>query len=210
MATPKQSNQRNSPTIRSFVAVELPEEIHRLLDAQENNLRTAMGRAAGAIRWTRPESVHLTLQFLGDIPVAHTDRISAAITDACKGAQPLKLTVHGIGAFPNVSHPRVLWVGLEGDTEPLRNLSSRISERLKPLGYKPDKPFSPHITLGRIRDTVRPDELRAISEVLASQASQRNQNAIFTVDSVSLMESHLQPGGSVYTQLATIPFEPSS
>jgi len=190
------------------VAVELPEEIRDVLETQQNTLRSAMGRAAGAVRWTRPESVHLTLQFLGDIPTGHVASISEVIADACAGAKPLGLTLDGIGAFPNLSRPRIVWVGMQGDIEPLRKIASRIAELLKPLGYKPDKPFSPHITLGRIRDTARTDELRAISDALTSQASRRASNAAITVNSISLMESHLQSGGSVYTQLANLPFEP--
>ena len=110
----------------------------------------------------------------------------------------------GVGAFPNVSRPRVVWVGLEGDIDPLRNIAARIAERLKPLGYKPDKPFNPHITLGRVRDTVRSDELGVISGVVASTGAHRPSNAAFVVNSVSLMESRLQPGGSVYAQLANV------
>ncbi len=190
-------------TLRAFVAVELPAEIHNLLETRQNELRGAMERASGGVRWTRAESVHVTLQFLGNVPVGLVPEISAALKEACRGSGPLNLVVGGIGAFPGIGRPRVVWIGLEGDTGRLRALATAIGQRLEPLGYKPDKPFEPHITLGRVRDTVRPDELRAISQALTAQAARNPPKTSFTVKSVSLMESHLQPGGSVYTRLAS-------
>src|SRR4051794_7816732 len=97
------------PTVRAFVAVELSDEIRRLLERWQGELRAAMGRAETAVRWTRPESVHVTLQFLGDVPIDLVSRIGEAIRQGCVGAQPVKLAVGGIGAFPNSGRPRVLW-----------------------------------------------------------------------------------------------------
>jgi 2'-5' RNA ligase len=147
--------------------------------------------------------VHVTLQFLGDVPSSMVGQIGSAIQGACAGAKPLHVALNGIGAFPNLARPRVLWIGLEGDIGKLSSLAAGIAERLKPLGYKPDKPFQPHITLGRVRETVRPEELRAISQALPTQA-RRPTTTSFTVGSISLMQSHVQPGGSVYTQLANV------
>jgi 2'-5' RNA ligase len=129
--------------------------------------------------------------------------ISAALSEACEGTGPLNLVVGAIGAFPNIARPRVVWIGLESDIGRLRALALTIGQRLEPLGYKPDKPFQPHITLGRVREAVRPDELRVISQALTAQAARNSPKTTFTVNAVSLMESHLQPGGSVYTQLAS-------
>jgi 2'-5' RNA ligase len=191
------------PTLRAFVAVELTAEIHDMLEARQNELRSAMGRASGGVRWSRAESVHVTLQFLGNVPMSLVPDISAALKVACEGSSALNLAVGGIGAFPNIGRPRVVWIGLEGDTVRLRALATAIGKRLEPLGYKPDKPFEPHITLGRVRESVRPDELRAIAQALAAQGALGASKVSFMVRSVSLMESHLQPGGSVYTRLAS-------
>jgi 2'-5' RNA ligase len=196
----------NDQTLRAYVAVELPSRIHELLEERQRKLRSATGSASGAIRWTRPESVHVTLQFLGDVPESMVGRITAAMQDACAGARPLDVSLGGVGAFPNASRPRVMWTGLEGGIAELRTLAVGLSERLKALGYAPDKRFEPHITLGRVREGIRPDELRAISQALASQATQQPPKESFTVSSISLMQSHLQPGGAVYTQLATAQF----
>jgi 2'-5' RNA ligase len=206
MTSSPQTKQDSRPTIRSFVSVELPSEIRDLLESRQSDLRTAMGRAAQSVRWTRPDSVHLTLQFLGDIPSSSTSQIATAIAEACSHARPLILSLGHTGAFPNLNRPRVIWIGLEGDIDPLRALAASISHHLKPLGFKPDKPFQPHITLARIRETARPDELHAISHTLTSTTNLPTPSPPFTAQSVSLMQSHLQPGGSVYTQLANIPF----
>jgi 2'-5' RNA ligase len=168
-----------------------------------------MARAAQSVRWTRPESVHLTLQFLGDIPPTATDQIASAIQAAASQTHPLALSLGNTGAFPNLNRPRVIWIGLEGDIDPLRVLAASISDHLKPLGIKPDKPFQPHITLGRIRETARPDDLHSITHALTSTTNRPTPSQPFTVQSVSLMQSHLQPGGSVYTQLANIPLQPT-
>jgi 2'-5' RNA ligase len=196
----------NDENIRAFVAVELPREIHDLLEERQNKLRSAMGSAAGAVRWTRPESVHVTLQFLGSVPESLTGKITAAMQDASAGAGPLELALAGVGAFPNASRPRVVWIGLEGDIAELRALAGGLSERLKALGYAPDKRFEPHITLGRVREGIRTDELRTISQALAAQAAHQAEKVPFTVSSISLMQSHLQPGGAVYTQLSNARF----
>src|SRR5436305_14774454 len=103
------------PTIRAFVAVELPAEIHDLLETRQNELREAMGRASAGIRWTRAESVHVTLQFLGNVPASLVPEISAGLKEACEGTGRLNLVVGGIGAFPNIGRPRVVWIGLEAD-----------------------------------------------------------------------------------------------
>ncbi len=175
-----------------------------MLASRQDGLRSAMSGAERAIRWTRPESIHVTLQFLGDIAASLTGEITAGIVAACAGARSVRLALGGMGAFPNVNRPRVVWVGLEGDITGLRAIESAIGEQLRPLGYKPDKPFQPHITLGRIRETARPDELRAISQALAQYVS-APESAGFAINGISLMQSHLQAGGSVYTQLAFVP-----
>jgi 2'-5' RNA ligase len=103
----------------------------------------------------------------------------------------------------------VIWIGLEGNLQPLFDLERDIGRALTPLGYKPDKPFSPHLTLGRVREHIKPNEAAAIAQVLllAPAAKRPPRSVSFTANSISLMQSTLQPGGSVYTQLAEFKFE---
>src|SRR5437762_1995995 len=137
--------------IRAFIAVELPDETRHIVASRQDDLKRAMGRAEGGVRWSRPEGVHLTLQFLGNVHTNTIPRIEQAIRDACDGAKPARLSLEGAGAFPNLARPRVVWIGLSGDVSPLQTLQANISANLKTLGFEPDKPFQPHITLGRVR-----------------------------------------------------------
>jgi 2'-5' RNA ligase len=198
--------QPETGTVRAFVAVELPEDVLAHLEAVQRGLRQSLGRAESAIRWTRPEGVHLTLQFLGDVPRRQIAGIEAALRKACSGPRPAQVRTAGLGVFPNPNRPRVLWIGLEGDLQPLFDVERAIGNALSPLGYEPDKPFKPHLTLGRVREHARPDEVAAIAETIAQAAKHPPSAVSFTADVVSLMQSTLQPGGAVYRQLARFDF----
>ena len=189
------------------MAIELPQEIRALLAAKQEEMRAAIGSAAGAVRWSRPESVHLTLQFLGDVPADRIPNIEDGLRQGCHGQKRVELALGRTGAFPGIPRPRVLWLGLEGGTGHLQLLQARIAERLQALGYRPDKPFQPHVTLGRVRDSTRRDELEAISQALRQQENRPIDRKPFTVHHVSLMQSELRPGGSLYTELAGVELE---
>ena len=191
-------------TIRTFVAVELPAEIRKRLADTQSQLRGFMGRAEKAVRWSRADGVHLTLQFLGDVPPGSFDAILEAVRAGCAGALPVDLILGHIGAFPTVEKPRVLWLGLEGHAAQLSTLQAAISRQLGVLGYQPDKPFKPHITLGRVREHATRDELTGISRALQDVAGKSTAHPLFTVHQVSLMKSDLQPAGAVYTALGVV------
>jgi RNA 2',3'-cyclic 3'-phosphodiesterase len=189
-------------TIRAFVAVELPARVLESLASLQDDLREQLGRAAGTVRWTRPEGLHITLQFLGDVPSAQVDAIGEALQTSIAGQRVAKLAISKVGAFPNENRPRILWVGLDGDIPVLSGVASAVADGLKSLGYSPDKPFKPHITLGRVREHARPDEVRAIAQALeVAQEEAHEYREEFTAGAVSLMKSKLGPGGSVYTRL---------
>src|SRR5687767_14865589 len=101
--------------IRTFVALELPGEVKAALSETSHKLGAELGLSARAVRWTHPESIHLTLQFLGDVPVGMKHLIKEAIVRGCKSHEPIELSLGGLGVFPNLHHPRVLWVGLSGE-----------------------------------------------------------------------------------------------
>jgi RNA 2',3'-cyclic 3'-phosphodiesterase len=190
--------------VRTFVAVELPAEIRDLLAGVQGELREAMGVAERAVRWSRVEGVHLTLQFLGDVPVEAVTGILEAVRLGCADARAMDLEVGKVGAFPTVDRPRVLWLGLEGDIAQLQALQASIARRLGALGYQPDKPFKPHVTLGRVREHVSRDEVAAISQALRQVRSQPVARGSFTAHDVSLMRSDLKPTGAVYTALGVV------
>jgi len=189
-------------TIRTFIAIELPAEIHDALAAAQHELQRADPGAARCVRWVAPGSIHLTLKFLGQTPGAKVEAIRQAIERAAASAPCLALRLGHAGCFPNVRQPRVLWIGVEGDLAALSRLQSAIESTVSPLGFPSEKrPFSPHLTLGRVRDDATPEQRRRLgSAVAALQPS----NARFTATSVSLMRSDLRPEGAVYTRLAEV------
>jgi 2'-5' RNA ligase len=199
--------------IRSFIAIELPASLTALLATVQQELREILGPSARAVKWTRPEGTHLTLQFLGDVPASRLGQIEAGIVRACEKSEgPLMLEVRGIGTFPNLHPPptrmpRVIWMGLggkESDLARLHALRQAVVDELRPLGFKPDKEFNPHLTLGRVRDGISPADLQALVEVLAYPDERPVAAGTFPVTAVSLMKSELKPGGAIYTQLAHV------
>lgn len=192
-------------TIRAFIAIEFPPAVKALLTTIQQELRESMGSTAGAIKWVRPEGVHLTLQFLGDVYQEHLSEITQGIRQACAEVSPFTLNLDKLGVFPNPRRPRVVWVGLDGapqDMNKLNKLQSAITAQMQPLGFKPDNSFKPHLTLGRVRDTASSDELQDIANTFTYPEAQPMFETSFQVGSVSLMKSDLQPNGAVYTQIA--------
>lgn len=197
-------------TVRTFIAVELPAQVHALLSTVQGELREMMGGAANAVRWARPDGVHLTLQFLGDVPSDSIPAIDRALRDASAYATPFSLQVGGLGAFPNARRPRIIWVGLTGDPQSMATLNSlqeSVTTHMAKLGFKPDNSFKPHLTLGRVRENASKSNLEDIANTLQYPQAQPAFSAGFEVNGVSLMRSELSPGGSIYTPLVHVEFE---
>ena len=195
-----------SESIRAFVAVELPPEVKGALS---HVVRLLDGRRIGGLRTVDPASAHLTLKFLGNVPASRVAAIEEALVDAAAVVRPLRLRLGGTGTFPERGAPRVLWVGLAGETDGLAALRSRIEEALRPLGFAPEgRPFHPHLTLARMSDrSARSDRKRA-SDALSSAPFE--PGLTFAVESVSLMRSILRREGACYVRLASIPLGDSS
>jgi 2'-5' RNA ligase len=186
---------------RLFLALEPPDPVRRRLASLADELRRAAGRAGEEIRWVPPANVHLTLQFLGAVPEERVAAIEAALGDAAREARPLSLAVRGVGGFPNARRPRVVWAGLEGDLAPLGAFVAGLGARLAKLGYPPeDRPFSPHLTLGRARDRRGAPGLAGALAGVAQEAP-----APWRAGEVVLFESHLSPRGPQYEAIARAP-----
>ncbi len=177
--------------IRCFVAVDIPQEMREQIGLLEGSIATE------GLRLVRPELVHVTLKFLGDVPVAKVERVKEAL--ATIKLAPFTARVAGMGAFPGRS-VRVVWLGLEGDFSPLY---SKVEAALKPLGFPPEeRGFTPHVTIGRVG---RPDA-RTSRELLAKISSQSTVDlGSFTVREFYLKKSTLTPGGPIYEDLAVFP-----
>ena len=185
--------------IRSFIAIELTEEILRSLQEVQRQLQDAPeGRC---VRWVRPEGIHLTLKFLGNVPAHRIEAIAEGMRRACTGIIPFSFHVIGLGCFPNARRPRVLWMGLQENSGQLARLQRAIEHEMEALDHPPEKrAFHPHLTLARTRKGARSREQEELGWLVKSTVI--GELAQMQVERVSLMRSDLRPGGAVYTELA--------
>jgi 2'-5' RNA ligase len=188
-----------SKPLRLFIALELPSSVLGALETLQSDLRAQVPERAA--RWVRPAGIHLTLKFLGDVPAEQVDAITAGIHEATKNHAPFTLQAEGLGVFPNPRRARVLWVGVGGEIEALRNLHASVEEYIVPLGYPAEeRKFRGHLTLARAARHASRAEQEALGELAAR--SDLGLLASWQVESVSLVRSQLKPGGAVYTQVA--------
>ena len=183
--------------IRSFIAIELPDEIRSALAKLQASLQT---EKQSAVKWVDPYTIHLTLKFLGNVTAAKISDISSVIEEATHGIAPFSLEVKGLGVFPNFKRVRVVWVGVWGDISQLKLLQQRIESGLVPLGFNQEsRPFTPHLTLARVREKASPTEQQRFGQLIASAKFETAHH--FTADSISLMQSQLTTGGAIYRQI---------
>jgi len=189
---------QNPEEIRAFVAIELPDEVRRGLAGLRKELQRDEHRF---VKWVDPEAIHLTLKFLGDVPSGRVTEIARAIEVAAKAVTPFELEVSGLGVFPNLKQVRVLWVGIGGDVDRLKELQRGIDAELATLGFaRGDRPFVPHLTLARVRQGASPSERRSLGELLQSTVFEDTYAT--TVRTVALMRSQLTPAGAIYSRLS--------
>jgi 2'-5' RNA ligase len=187
-----------SDTYRLFIAVELPTDVLDALDRIQSDLRRVM--PSRAVRWTRPEGIHLTLKFLGDVGIDQVKKIQDGLLDAASGHHPFSLDIEGLGCFPNPKHPRVVWVGVAGDTRKLAAIQESVEKSIAPLGFSTEnRPFTPHLTLGRIQNRASRDDIARAGQIVEDR--ELGRVACWQVESINLMRSQLKPDGAVYTQL---------
>ncbi len=183
-------------TIRTFLAIEIPKEILEQFERVQYRLGRSM---TGVIRWAKPGSIHLTLKFFGNI----TDRDIRNITDALQtrapALGPVPVAIGTLGVFPNLSRPRVLWVGVTEGVKELAALQAQVETALEAEGFtREERPFRPHLTLGRMKADRQIDGLdKAVEDHKGFAAGK------FTATEMILFRSDLKPTGPVYTPLAT-------
>jgi 2'-5' RNA ligase len=185
--------------IRSFIAIELPEAVKLNLSQLEVQLKS--GRQA-SVKWVAPESIHLTLKFLGNIVVESTKDIAQAMAEAAQGIPPFRLEVKDLGVFPNLKRVQVAWVGLQGEIARLNQFQQRLDANLSRLGFAPEgRPFTPHLTIARLRDNASPAERQAFGQLIIST---RFEAGMFTVEAISLMKSQLTREGPIYSRISQV------
>jgi 2'-5' RNA ligase len=184
--------------VRSFIAIHLPDDVRAELTSLEYKLKA---KGHPFVKWVDPESMHLTLKFLGNVAVDSIPGIVEAISEVSRSHSSFKLQVAGTGVFPNWQRPQVVWVGVGGELDTLNSLQKGLESVLSPLGFPPEsRPFSAHLTLGRLRDRVSTDDRRRFAEF--AQKVEFKTSLSFDVNAIRLMKSQLTPAGPIYSELA--------
>ena len=190
----------NPEQIRSFIAIELPEEAKEGLASLRKELERDEHKF---VKWVDPRGIHLTLKFLGNIPSKRVEEITEAIEVAAQGIYPFHLEIGGLGTFPSLRQARVFWVGIGGEVDKLSRLQQNIDSTLAALGFaKEERSFMPHLTLARIRQGASPLERRTFGELVGSITFEDKYHV--KVESISLMRSQLTPAGAIYTCLSKL------
>ena len=187
---------------RVFLAIDPPEAVLKKIAAIQEALRKNIH---GSISWVRPQGIHLTLKFFGDIGRKDIGEISRLVSGHAAASRELKLDVQGLGVFPNSRRPRVLWIGVGGDVVRLIDLQQAIDRGLEACGFKrEERPFRAHLTLARIKS---PQGLAGIDKTLAEKGPESAGS--FEAKGLTLFKSDLTPKGAIYTVLADFPFQGS-
>ena len=185
-------------TIRTFLAIELPEEIRKEIANIQDHLKKNI---RGVITWVRPERIHLTLKFFGNISGDDVVNISRVVENSVAGVRPFSLSVKAVGVFPDVMRPRVVWLGINGDVVPLSNLHKVMDRGFQDYGFKrEERPFRPHLTLGRIKS---PKGMVGLATVVEGGGGYISGQ--FQAGGLTLFKSDLTPGVAIYTKLAWFP-----
>jgi 2'-5' RNA ligase len=184
-------------TLRTFIAVELPEDIRIAIQ----QVQQALKKYRLNFRWVRPESIHLTLKFLGNIPPEDIQTVAKTLNDVAKVYDIFELRGSGVGVFPSIKNPRVLWAGVGGSIRTLQSVQSMLDNRLSELGFEKERrPFKGHLTLGRAKGRI--DSRQMIDAI---SACGEFATLSFTVRSLTFFKSDLRKGGPVYSRLAIAP-----
>jgi 2'-5' RNA ligase len=188
--------------IRAFIAISLPLEITQRLDQVMQDLRGKMP-GGGPVRWVPAQNIHLTVKFLGEVSSSNLDMLKKALAAEAARHAPLDISVGGLGAFPSMRRPNVVWVGVEAPPE-LSALQHGIESEMAHLGYAPEeRPFSPHLTLGRVgRNTCSYDQQQLGSVLSACKVGFLGAARVQTV---TLYRSDLNPSGAIYSALFSAP-----
>jgi RNA 2',3'-cyclic 3'-phosphodiesterase len=189
--------------IRAFIAIKLSPEIHQRLN--DVNVLLKQRLQGALIRWVPVDNIHLTLKFLGDVPTTNLDMLAKILKAEASQYEPFEISVGELGAFPSAHRPHVIWLGVQAPAE-LNTLQHGIEEETARLGYKPeDRPFSPHLTLGRVSRNADTQDFARIEAAI--NETKVGFLGAMRVETVQLFKSDLKPNGAVYTGLLEAPFK---
>ena len=191
----KPAGERRDNPIRTFVCIEIAAAIRdRIADLQRE-----LKQIDAHVSWVKPDNIHLTLKFLGPVDPSRIAAVRQAVERAAGSCSPFEVEVYGTGCFPSARSPKVLWVGLSRIPDQLQQLHSTMEDEFARAGFaREQKPFSPHLTIGRIRS---PRGAREVAEKLIERGF---TGLTFQANEVIVMRSDLNPSGSIYTPQAVI------
>jgi 2'-5' RNA ligase len=183
--------------IRSFIAVEVPQP----LQARLGELLRELKRTDADVRWVRPESIHLTLKFLGSVSGEELEKLAGLVAPIISSWASFEVRLHGLGCFPSSRSPRIVWVGIQQGGAEASSLQKAVENQAAEVGFPPEtRPFKPHLTLGRIRSSRGKGSLTQ-----AVETRREVEIGSFWVNEVYLFKSELKPSGAIYTKLRTFP-----
>lgn len=189
--------------LRTFIAVEIPPQMQRSIQREIEPLRQMIGTSL--VRWLPAENIHLTLKFFGDVSPANVDMLTQMLRAEADACSPFDIQLGGLGSFPSLKLPRVIYIGIQAPAG-LEALYHGIQSAAARLGYESEpRSFSPHLTIGRVRQNVISSEQQKIRRAL--EEIKIDSLGTARVDSVHLYKSDLKPGGSVYTRLYSAPLK---
>ena len=178
--------------VRCFIAIEIPKPVQALLKPVQTRLQSEIPK----VSWTKSGNFHLTLKFLGDVHSEAIGPVSEAVENVAATQTPFSIEFGGIGAFPTLARPRVIWVGIKHGAATVLHLAKAVNLELKPLGFPADNRFHPHLTLGRLRS---PMNLQPLKSILRKYDT--IEGATVSVNEITVMQSQLHPNGTIYTPL---------
>src|SRR5574341_632187 len=176
--------------MRTFIAIELPQEFTSQID----QLQSVLKKTKADVSWVKPENVHITLKFLGEVKEEKIDEVYQATEKSINGIKAFKVNLQGLGGFPNLRRPRVIWIGVEKGKEVLAEIYPKVEEEFFKIGFpKENRGFTPHLTIGRVKS---PKNLDSLAGEINRTAFQTEE---FEIKEVVVMKSTLLPTGAVYT-----------
>lgn len=178
--------------MRTFIAIELPERIKKKIE----ELQALLKKTNAFVSWVKPENIHVTLKFLGEVPEDKINEVFSATGKALEGSKKFTMSLKGMGVFPDFRRPRVIWIGAGSGEKELCNLANKIEEEMEKMGFpKEERKFSAHFTIGRVKS---PKNIDSLMELVKSTDFSTEE---IEVNEVVVMKSQLHPAGAIYTPL---------
>lgn len=188
--------------MRAFLAIDIPGAIQDELGRTIAALRPQLPE--DSVRWIEPDSIHLTMKFLGDVSPSKLDAVRSRAREVSKAAQPVELAVGDFGVFPSFDRPRVLWIGVEESSGALEQLKRSLEKGMEPLGFERERrSFTPHLTVGRVQRDLDRERMQRLSSGL--QRAEVEHLGVMNADELTLFKSELKPSGAEYTVLERWP-----